>query len=64
MNKYVVQWKRRFLSIINLALFISCTFKVILVVFVDVFEEFYIFAFIMDPFQTSFLAPCILNTPC
>ena len=35
----------------------SCTFKVNLVVFADVFEEYYIFAIIMDPFQTSFLAP-------
>ena len=32
--------------------------------FADGFEEFYIFAVIKDPFQASFLAPCILNTPC
>ena len=34
------------------------------VVFTDIFEEFYIFAVILDPFQTSFLAPYILNTLC
>ena len=32
--------------------------------FYQLFEELYIFAVIMDPFQTSFLAPYILNTPC
>ena len=45
------------LDILNLSIFLSCTFKVILVVFVDVFEEFFIFAVIMDPFRTSLLAP-------
>ena len=34
-----------------------------MVVLSEVFEEFYIFVVIMDPFQTSFLAPYILNTP-
>ena len=48
----------------QLSLSISCNFRDTLVVFADVFEEYYIFAIIIDPFQTSFLAPCILNTPC
>ena len=64
MIKYSVPWKTSVLNIFNLALFISCTLEVILVVFADVFEEYYIFAIVMDPFQTSCLAPCILNTPC
>ena len=32
--------------------------------FYQLFEELYIFAVIMDPFQTSFLAPYVLRTPC
>ena len=32
--------------------------------FYQPFEELNIFAVIMDPFQTLFLAPYILNTPC
>ena len=51
--------KTSYKDILNRSLFISCTFKVTMVVFADVFEEFYIFAIIMDPF----LAPHILNTP-
>ena len=39
-------------------------FIIFFLALVDVFEEYYIFAIIMDLFQTSFLAPCILNTPC
>ena len=37
-----------------------------MVVFVGVYEEFYIFAVIMDPFRTSLLAPYlyILNSLC
>ena len=31
--------------------------------FYKLFEEFYTFAVIMNPFQTSYLAPYILNTP-
>ena len=38
--------------------------KVTMVVFADFFEESYIFAVIMDPFQMSILAPYILNTTC
>ena len=52
------------LDIFNLSLFLSCTFKVTLVLFADVFEEFFIFAVIMDPFRTSLLAPYILNIVC
>ena len=32
--------------------------------FADFFEAFYIFAVTIDPFQTLFLAPYVLNTPC
>ena len=57
--------KTSYLNILNLSLFISCTFKVPIVVFVDVSEEFYTFAAIAGPFRTSFLVrPIILNTPC
>ena len=37
-----------------------------MVVLSEVFEEFYVFGVIMEPFQTSFLALKILNTvtPC
>ena len=56
MSKCIVQWKTSYLDILNLSLFITWTFKVIMVVFTDIFEEFYIFAVIIDPFQTSFLA--------
>ena len=35
-----------------------------MVFFADVFEEFYIIAVIMDPIQTSVLAPDSLNTLC
>ena len=64
LSKYIVPLKTSYLNIFYLSLSIACTFKVTLVVFADVFEEYYIFAIIMDPFQTSFLAPCIINTPC
>ena len=38
--------------------------NVLLVVEINVLEEFYIFAVIMDPVQTSFVAPFILyNNP-
>ena len=33
-------------------------------IFPDVLGEIYIFAVIMDPFQTSFLTSYILNTLC
>ena len=59
---YIVPWKTTYLNIFYLSLSISCTFKVTLVVFADVFEEYYIFAIIMDPFQTSFLAPFLNMT--
>ena len=52
------------LDIFNLSLFLSCTFKVTLVVFADVFEEFFILAVIMDLFRTLLLAPYILNIVC
>ena len=45
--------KTSYLDILNLSLFISCSIRVTMVVFADLFEEFYIFAVIMDPFQTS-----------
>ena len=45
-------WKTSFLNIFNLALFISCTFKVTLAVFADIFKEYYSFALIRYPFQT------------
>ena len=32
--------------------------------FADGFEEYYIFAGIMDPFQTSLLAPYVLKILC
>ena len=35
-----------------------------MVVFADIFEEFYIFAIIIDTFQMSFLAPYNLKTVC
>ena len=44
--------------------FILCIFKVILVVYLDVFDEYYIFAMIVDPYQTSFVASLFQNTPC
>ena len=53
-----------FLDIFNLSQLLSSSFKVTLVVFADVFEEFLIFAVIMDLFRTSLLAPYILNSVC
>ena len=65
LSKYIVPWKTSYLNILNLSLLISNTFIVTFVVFTDVFlEKKNIFAILMDLFQTSFLAPCILNTPC
>ena len=64
---YIVSWKTSYLNILslNLSLLILCTFKVTINdSFADVFEDFYIFAVMKDPFQTSFLVPYILNTPC
>ena len=62
LSKYIVQWKKSYLDIFNPSLFLSFTFKVTMFgVFPDVFDEFYIFAVIMGPFQTSFLEPYILN---
>ena len=56
--------EKSYLDISYLSLFLSCTFKVIMFFISDVLEESYIFAVLMDPFQTSYLAPYILNTPC
>ena len=64
LSKYIVPWKTSYLNIFDLSLSILCTFKVTLVVFADVFEEYYIVAIIMDPFHTSFLATYILDIPC
>ena len=55
-------WKTAYLDIFDLSPFISCTLIVTLVIFANVFEELYIFRGIMNPFQTSFLMPYIINT--
>ena len=52
--KCIVPRKTRYLNILNLSLFPSCSFKVTMVVFAEFFEEFYNFAVIIDSFQMSF----------
>ena len=65
MSKYnVCHEKKSFLDIFNFSLFLSYTFKVTMVVFADVFEEFYIFAAAMDPDfpNVSFSAMCFKHS--
>ena len=47
-----------YFKLLNIPLFLSCTFKINVEVFADVFEELCIFAVIMDLFQTS--VKCLL----
>ena len=44
-----------------ISLFLSCTFKVTMFVLSDVLEEFYVFALIMDPVQTTFFSALYLK---
>ena len=60
--QHIKTWKTSYLDILNLTLFISCTFKVPIVVFVDVSEEFYTFAAIVNVIFSAALY--ILNIPC
>ena len=46
--------KTSYLDIFNLFIFLSCTMKVTNGSFADLFDELYISAVIMDPFQTFF----------
>ena len=55
-------WKRNYLDSWTYLIFLNS--KVSLVVIADVFEEFLIFAVMMDLFRTSLLAPYILNSVC
>ena len=42
-SKYIVPWKTSYLNILNISLYISFTFKVTLVAFADVFEDYFYF---------------------
>ena len=55
--------KISYLDILDLSLFIPCPFKVTMVVFAYVFEEFNMFAN-NGPLPNVIFAPYILNTPC
>ena len=51
----MVQCKRSYLNIFNLSLVLPCIFKVTMVFFTDILEEFYILAVIIDPLPNVFV---------
>ena len=59
MSKYIIPWKTNYLDRFNFSLFLSSTFKVTRLVLLKLLKNFYIFAVIMDPFQTSILVHCM-----
>ena len=54
LSKYIVPWKTSYQGIFNLFFLHHVLLKPPMVVFADVFEEFYTFAVITEPFRTSF----------
>ena len=67
-SKFIKECKRCYLNFWTYLIFLYSyhvlSKSLYMEVFSEVFEEFYIFAVIMDPFRTSLLAPCVLNIFC
>ena len=59
LSKNMVPWKRSYLNIFNLSLFLIMYFEVTLVFFFPTFKRILYLTVIMDPFETSFLSPHI-----